>query len=506
MLKLEQITDPETLRQTASLLEKTVIRQQKEIARLSTEIAQLKGMDPEQSQPHLTALEEQLSVLRREVFGASSERRPRKDESDQPTPARTPKRGHGPREQPALPIQVTDHVLAEDDRVCHVCGGRLEELAGQREESREITVVELRYFVNHHRRQKYVCQCNGTVVTCPGPDKLIPGGRYSPEFAVHLAERKYLDHMPLARQQRDMQRKGLNVESQTLWDQLDAAGRHLEPTWHALHEYVLGADLVYCDETYWRLMDQAGSSRWWAWCVASDDAVAYRILRRRSHKAAREVLRDYDGIVVTDGFSAYDTLQRAGPAFTHVHCWAHVRRKFIDSEGSYPNHSSHAVDLIGKLFEVEREAPRLGTHAPYAERRERLDLLARLRTEKSRPAIDELRQWAYDTLPTVLPQSNLAKAINYMLGLWPGLIRFLDDPQVPLTNNLAERSLRGPVIGRKNHHGSRSQRGTEVAAIFYSLFESAKLAGVDPHGYVLTALRRAIRRPGAITLPADLQN
>jgi transposase len=253
-------------------------------------------------------------------------------------------------------------------------------------------------------------------------------------------------------------------------------------------------------------MDQAGSSRWWAWCVASDDAVAYRILRRRSHKAAREVLRDYDGIVVTDGFSAYDTLQRAGPAFTHVHCWAHVRRKFIDSEDSYPNHSSHAVDLIGKLFEVEREAPRLGTHAPYAERRERLDLLARLRTEKSRPVIDELRQWAYDTLPAVLPQSNLAKAINYMLGLWSGLIRFLDDPRVPLTNNLAERSLRGPVIGRKNHYGSRSQRGTEVAAIFYSLFESAKLAGVDPHGYVLTALRRAIRRPGAITLPADLQN
>jgi transposase len=251
-------------------------------------------------------------------------------------------------------------------------------------------------------------------------------------------------------------------------------------------------------------MDRPGSSRWWAWCAASDDAVAYRILRRRSNKAAGEVLKGYDGIVITDGFSAYSKLRRAGPRFTHVHCWAHVRRKFIESEGSYPGHSKHAVELIRKLFKIEHQAPAVGVDAPYAERRERLDLLARLRAEKSRPVIDKLREWAYETLPTVLPRSSLGKAIKYMLSLWPGLIRFLDDPRVPLTNNLAERSLRGPVIGRKNHYGSRSQRGTEVAAIFYSLFESAKLAGVDPHKYVLTALRQAIRQPGTITLPADL--
>jgi transposase len=91
-----------------------------------------------------------------------------------------------------------------------------------------------------------------------------------------------------------------------------------------------------------------------------------------------------------------------------------------------------------------------------------------------------------------------------MLSLWPGLTRFLADPRIPLDNNRAERALRGVVVGRKNHYGSHSKRGAEVAAIFYTLFETAKLAGVDPHRYVLEAARRAIASPGAVTLPQDL--
>ncbi len=91
-----------------------------------------------------------------------------------------------------------------------------------------------------------------------------------------------------------------------------------------------------------------------------------------------------------------------------------------------------------------------------------------------------------------------------MLNLWMGLTRFLDDPRIPLDNNAAERALRGVVVGRKNHYGSKSKRGTEVAAIFYTLFETAKLSRVDPHAYATQAAKRAITEPGAINLPADL--
>jgi transposase len=98
----------------------------------------------------------------------------------------------------------------------------------------------------------------------------------------------------------------------------------------------------------------------------------------------------------------------------------------------------------------------------------------------------------------------MGKAISYMLKLWKGLTRFLDDPRIPLDNNAAERALRGVVVGRKNHYGSKSKRGTEVAAIFYTLFETAKLSGVDPRAYVTLAANRAIADHGAVTLPSDL--
>lgn len=160
--------------------------------------------------------------------------------------------------------------------------------------------------------------------------------------------------------------------------------------------------------------------------------------------------------------------------------------------------------MIGALYDVEREVPRLPRNAPAEARADALALRGRLREERSRGVVAELRDWAYATKPSTLPQSSLGKALDYMLSLWPGLTVFLTDPRVPLDNNAAERALRGVVVGRKNHYGSRSKRGTEVAALLYTLFESAKLAGVDPHAYVLEATRRAIAAPGTVTLPNDL--
>src|SRR5207249_5744334 len=115
----------------------------------------------------------------------------------------------------------------------------------------------------------------------------------------------------------------------------------------------------------------------------------------------------------------------------------------------------------------------------------------------------EIRAWAHEQ--GALPRSMLGRAITCMLGLWPGLTRFLDDPRIPLDNNEAERGIRGVVLGRKNHYGSRSQRGTEVAALFYSLIESAKLAGVEPKLYLLTATRATLANRGTVTLPHELR-
>jgi Transposase IS66 family len=197
-------------------------------------------------------------------------------------------------------------------------------------------------------------------------------------------------------------------------------------------------------------------------------------------------------------------LQRPGPRRAALHPGALLgpcRRKFVEAEPHYPAPCGEALALIGQLYAVEQTAPLAGG-MDDASRAEALRLRAMLRAEQSGPLVAELRAWAHRQ--RALPESSLGKAIAYMLGLWPGLTRFVEDPRIPLDNNATERGLRGMVVGRKNHYGSRSKRGTEVAALFYSLIESAKLCGVEPKAYLLQAVRAALANPGTVTLPHAL--
>jgi len=508
VLRVGDITSFEALRQAATLLESTVAKLQNENAQLRLENALLGGTATPLTQASL--LEEQLTKLQAMCFAPSSEKRPRTEPGSEPAapaageskPAQT---GHGPSEQPRLPVEIVTYELADDQRTCSTCGQPRLPKPGMEQKSELITVTGVEFKLEKVTQVVYGCACPEVLVTAPGPERAVPGGRYSLEFGVHVAEQKYLDHLPLARQEQMMGRSGLDVTRTTLWDQVNGVASYLEPSWQALHGYVLGADWVHCDETYWPMLDGPGTSKWWTWCLASDDAVYYAIHPRRSAKVASEMLAGFEGVLLTDGYSAYPAALRDGPKrVVHAHCWAHVRRKFLEAEASYPDLTKRPIALIGRLFDIERKLPKVDRHASLAERAPVLEARRAAREAESRPLTDELRQWGFDTLPTVLPSTGLAKAVEYMLSLWPGLTVFLSDPRIPIDNNHAEREIRGVVVGRKNHYGSKSKRGTDVAAIFYSLFESAKLAGVDPRAYVLEAARRAARTPGTVTLPVDL--
>jgi transposase len=508
VLRIDEISDADTLRQVAVLLERENTRLHDRLQQLTTELAHLRGEDAAAAQIHLEFLRELLAQRERALFGDSSEKRPRPAAPAAPAPAApAPRRGHGPTTQPTLPRLETMHTLPEAERACPQCGGTLTELTGQTEDAEEITVVERRFVLVQHRRQKYRCRCNGCVATAPGPPRLAAnpdarGARYAPEFAIEVAVGKYLDHLPLERQVRIMRREGLVIDSQTLWDQLATLADVLRPTYTALGRYVLRAPVVGADETWWRLMEKPAAKRWWVWTLTREDAVVYRILETRSQQAAREILAGYSGIVLADGYGAYAALARAGPGVTLAHCWAHVRRKFIEAEPHYPAPCRAGLALIGQLYAVEREVPSLPAAAGATTADEMLALRGRLRHERSRAIVHEIQTWAL--AQQALPESSLGKALHYLRGLWTGLTRFLDDPRIPLDNNRTERGLRGVVLGRKNHYGSRSRRGIEVAALFYSLIESAKLCGVDPKRYLLTATRAALDDRTVVTLPHTL--
>ncbi|MFI4978611.1 MAG: IS66 family transposase, partial [Solirubrobacterales bacterium] len=473
-LHLDREKDPEIVRKAALILERENQRLVDQNLALRRELLTLKGGTEQQLALEISNLEEQLRKMRERMFGDSSEKRPRDKDSGKGDPAS--KSGHGRREQPELPIVPVVHDVDEADRTCTTCGGGLEPWEGQDEISEEIDVVERSFVIKKHMRRKWRCKCGGCIETAPAPEKLTPHSRYSIDFAIEVVVSKYLDHQPLERQVRVMAREGLIVDSQTLWDQVDRVAHLLLPAYQTLRARVLGKPVIGADETRWRLMGKRGedageATRWQVWIASAPDAVFYDFQDSRSADAAKVLLGEYAGVVVCDGYSAYGALKKRGGRFQLAHCWAHVRRKYVEIEPSFPVPCKTALDLIGEIYEVERRC-RAGPDGDEERRR--------LRAEVSRGVLAKLKAWAMETLPTALPESGLAGAIKYMLGLWSGLERFLDDPRIPVDNNATERAARGVVVGRKNHYGSKSERGTKVAAILYSLLETAKLAGVEP--------------------------
>jgi transposase len=504
VVRVETEGNIELLRQTALLLQAENARLHHRLLTLTRQLAAAQGATATQLELEIQLLQEELAARTRTLFGAASERRGGADSKEcegPPAAAPPPRRGHGPRAQHQLPIVAAIPRLDDPDQICASCGGTLTEWAGQFEEAEEIDVVERRFRLVKHRRQKYRCRCGGCVETALGPPKLLPGGRYSVPFAVAVAIAKYADHLPLARQVRQMARAGLQVSTQGLWDQLWALRVHLLPTYEALGAYVLSAPVVGADETTWRLMEKRGTSQWWVWAVTRPDAVFYRLDPSRSAKAAATLLGDFAGVVVADGYSAYRALRAerrasgAPPPFTLAACWAHARRKLIEAEPAYPQVRT-VLDLIRDLYAIEARGRELGEDS------ERLAALARWRQSESTPLTTQIETWL--RAEAALPRSALGRAIGYILDLWPGLTEFLTNAAIPIDNNHTERSLRGVAVGRKNHYGSRSERGTQVAALFYSLIESAKLSGLEPSAYLREATIRAIANPGTVTLPRDL--
>lgn len=505
MLDVAPLSDLETAKQVAQLLEYENKRLHARLGELTQELAQLRGENgPEQLALELGRLREQVDRMQHRLFGAKSEKRAsgtrRGGHGEAQEQAPTPQRGHGRTSQPEVPVIERTDILDEQEQRCDSCGGQLEEWKGQYETSDVITVIRRSFLIEHQKRQKYRCRCHANIVCAPGPNRLLPRGRYSLEFAVEVAVDKYVHHIPLHRQVARMRSEGLRVTTQALFDQLYALQAVVSDCYDLLGDRVLNDGLVHIDETPWRLLVQPGQ-RWYIWCITGHDAVYYWIRPSRASQVAAEMLGEYDGIVIADGYSAYSSLAKApGSSFTLAFCWAHVRRKLIEAERSYPQ-CTQALAWISELYQVERTVPE-PWRLEGAAREEALGLRAQVRERYSRPLVAKLHDWAL--AQRGLPQSSLRLATDYMLRLWPGLRRFLDDPRIPLDNNPVERQLRGPVVGRKNHLGSRSLRGIRVTEVLYTLVHSAMLAGIEPRTYLLAAARRALDEPGAVLLPHEL--
>ena len=481
VVDLRRERDIEQLRRVALAQQVQIEQLLRALRAKCDELAALKGSEDELQQT--LALVEQLSRAAGQPQGADA---PGDAGNESEKKTRKPREKFGNTEQPHLPELEQVFELDAADLTCPSCGGQLAPMKDQYESSEMIDFVEISYRLVKVKQQKYACRCGGCVETAPGPERATPGGRYSLDFAIKVAVDKYLDHIPLARQERILRRHGLAVTTQTLWDQLNVIGRRLEAASRALLARALAQPVVGLDQTSWRRLDGKLDKPWQMWALTAPGIVVHRIRDDKGAATFRQLMGDYRGVIVCDALKTHEAGARGNDAITLAGCWAHVYRKFSEACADHPE-ATLATKWISDLYDIDARAG------------DDVVKRAELRRTESAQVLHTMKTWLWNQ--AALKSLSIGSAAAYTIANWDRLTRFVDDARIPLDNNATERSIRGPVVGRKNHYGSKSRRGTEVAATFYTLLETAKLAGVDPVEYLRAAALADAR--GEVLLPAD---
>jgi transposase len=287
---------------------------------------------------------------------------------------------------------------------------------------------------------------------------------------------KYISHMPLERQLREMESLGLKGMRNSTLSRLSAlAAASLEPLQEMILYELLKSELaLHIDETRWKIQSKHEKDGY-MWVISNRGGSYYFFKPTRSAKVVTEKLVGYSGPVVTDGWASYDGhLRRA--KIPRAYCWAHARREFTCLEDHDPS-VVPILDLMDKLFDLERKAK------AFAE-------LKIIRRNESVKVVISLRDLLMAELPKSRSQSKKRKGIIYVLKRWQGFTAFLTDTRIPLSNNEAERTIRHAVVGRKNYYGAGSHSGAETAATIFTIVESCKKNDVDPRSFLQASLQR----------------
>jgi transposase len=271
-----------------------------------------------------------------------------------------------------------------------------------------------------------------------------------------------------------------------LWDQVNVLGRRLESVSASLLARVLAEPVIGLDQTSWPRLDGKGDKPWQMWALSAPGAIVHRIKDDKGADTFRSLLDGYRGVVVCDAAKTHEAGARGNDAILLAGCWAHVYRKFEEAAPDHPE-ANLALKWIGELYEIDARADR------------DLAKKAELRASESAALLATMKTWLWNLAP--LKSLSIGNAAAYVVANWDRLSRFVQDARIPLDNNATERGFRGPVVGRKNHCGSKSRRGTTVAATFYTVLETAKLHRVDPAAYLRAAVLADAR--GEILLPDE---
>jgi transposase len=395
-----------------------------------------------------------------------------------------------------LPEHLPRHRLVHPGpAACPCCGGtRFSKLGEDVAESLER--LPARWQVIQHVREKLSCRTCETISQAPAPFHPISRGRAGPNLLAEVVFAKFGLHLPLHRQSERFAREGVPLEVSTLADWVGAVSVALAPLIHGIAQHVRAAARLHLDETPVPVLAKAKTRTGRLWTAVRDDRpfggpdppAAYFYSPDRSGVHAERFLEGFAGIVQADAFSGFGRLYAAEPGRAprrEAGCWAHGRRKFFElADLQKAPLAIEAVTRIDAIFAIEREINGLSCATRLT-----------VRAERSRALVSALESWLRANRARLSSKSASAKAIDYMLKRWPTFTHFLEDGRVCLTNNAAERALRGIAVGRKNWTFAGSDAGGRRAAALYTLIETCRLNDVDPRAYIADVLTRLPGHP-----------
>jgi len=415
-------------------------------------------------------------------------------------PSRKPFPAHLPRERVVIPGPAS----------CSCCGGaRLVKLGEDVTETLE--VIPRQWKVIQHVREKFSCRDCESIGQAPAPFHVIPRGWAGPSLLAMILFEKYGQHQPLNRQAERYAREGVDLSLSTLADQVGTCCSVLSPLFKSLEAHVFAAERLHGDDTTVPVLAKGKTHTGRCWVYVRDDrpfgggsppAAVFYYSRDRSGEHPQEHLKTYQGILQADAYGGYGQLyadRRPGPILEAA-CWAHARRKFFEladiaaaaqrkAKGKNRQEiisplALEAVKRIDAIFEIERDIQGKSAEERFIARQ-----------TSSVPLVSSLESWMKEARPKLSRHDDVAKAMDYMLKRWDSFGRFLTDGRICLTNNAAERALRGIALGRKSWLFAGSDRGGRRAAILYSLIQTAKLNDVDPQRWLADVLARIAEHP-----------
>jgi transposase len=389
---------------------------------------------------------------------------------------------------PELPREVKEYDLPEQEKKCPCCGNERPYIG--EEVSEELDVIPAKIRVIVHEKKKYgPCKCEGfkkeerpEVIQAKGPKRLIHGSIAAPGCMAYVVTGKFVDSLPLYRQEKIFLRIGVHIPRATMCNWIIELSARCSDLIELMWEEIRSGPFIQMDETTVQVLkepDRPAQSKSYMWVTIGypdqKKLIIYHYHKSRSADIPLKLLEGYKGDLQTDGYAGYNKVGSL-PGIMHVGCMAHARRYFFDALKLSKNKGSAQVALkyIREIYKIEdilrnKNLP----HDEFVERRKEMVV----------PVLKDFRRWLLEKKEQVLPGSKLGHGISYTLSEWPKLIRYLKRWYLTPDNNSCEQAVRPFVVGRKNWLFSDTMRGAYASATMYSLAESAKANGLEPYAY-----------------------